>query len=90
MPTTQHLHNETEALPLKEPLALHASLLNQKAKLPENPLHTLTQQTTCPRQMKQTIFNKWNYPIININTDPQSINTDAVNRNLKTIHHYVR
>ena len=37
--------------------------------------------------MKQTIFANWNYPITNINTDPQSTNTDTVNRNLKTIHH---
>jgi len=82
----QHLHNETETLPLKEHLALHSSLLKEKATIPEHPLHTLIQQTTCPRQMKQVIFANWNYPIININTDPQSINTDTVNRNLKIIH----
>ena len=37
--------------------------------------------------MKQTIFNNWNYPIINVNTGPQPTNTDTVNHNLKTIHH---
>jgi len=84
---TQYLHDETETLPLTEHLRLHASQLKQKAALPTHPLHKLTQPTPRPRNMKQTIFNNWEYHTTNINTDPQTITKESNNQNLKTIHH---
>ena len=38
---TQHLHDETEVLPLKEHLKLHASQLKNKANHPKHPLNSL-------------------------------------------------
>jgi hypothetical protein len=40
----QHLHIETDILPLKEHLKLHASQLKQKSKLPSRPIHSLLKQ----------------------------------------------
>src|SRR6476661_4009815 len=41
----QHLHTETQVLPLSTHLKLHASQLRQKAQFPTHPLHSLTNQT---------------------------------------------
>ena len=58
-----HLHDETNILPLKEHLRLHGSQLRQKATDPDHPLHRLTEQPPPPRLMKKTIFNNNDYTI---------------------------
>jgi RNA polymerase subunit RPABC4/transcription elongation factor Spt4 len=84
---TQHLHKETKTLPLTNHLKLHASQLRQKSFLPAHPLHELTQQTTCPRRKKQTIFHDWNSKIVTLNNELTSpITSEIISQNLKTIH----
>ena len=39
---TQHLHDETNVLPIHQHLQLHASQIRQKAQHPTHPLHKLT------------------------------------------------
>ena len=46
---TQHLHDETHTLPIKEHLQLHASQIRQKLQHPTHPLHYITTQQTTPR-----------------------------------------
>src|SRR6478609_5210346 len=46
----QHLHTETEILPLRNHVKLHASQLRQKAQLSTHPLHPLTKQNQSCRQ----------------------------------------
>ena len=42
---TQHLHDETNVLPIHQHLQLHASQIRQKAQHPTHPLHNLTIHT---------------------------------------------
>jgi hypothetical protein len=79
-----HLHTETKVLPIPEHLKLHASQLKQKAQDTSHPLHNLTLQPSCNRYMKQTIFNN-NYTH-NIDTDPDTTDTESIKQNMKTIH----
>jgi hypothetical protein len=84
---SQHLHQETKTLPLDFHLKLHASQLRQKCLLPTHPLHNLTQQHTCPRNMKETIFHNWNNKTITTNNNSTLPPTaDSISQNMKTIH----
>ena len=46
---TQHLHDETNVLPIHQHLQLHASQIRQKAQHPTHPLHKLTIDPHTPR-----------------------------------------
>ena len=81
-----HLHDETQILPLDTHLRLHSSQARQKAQHPDHPLHYLTEQPDHPRLMKQTTLNNRNDYITRIDTDPDSIDDDQIKSNLKTIH----
>src|SRR5206468_3189791 len=82
----EHLHKETKTLPLPNHLKLHASQLRQKAQLPIHPLNDLTQQTNCPRKMKETIFQNWNRKTINIDNNLNPPTPESISNNIKTIH----
>ena len=82
---TTHLHNETHMLPIKQHFKLHASLLKQKSKLPNHPLHSLIHNDPPPRHMKNTIYNTNKYTY-NINTDTEDITEETIKENIKTIH----
>ena len=51
---TQHLHDDTHILPIKEHLQLHVSQIRQKLQHPTHPLHYITTQQTTLRRKKQT------------------------------------
>src|SRR6476469_4785043 len=59
----QHLQTETEILPLRHHLKLHASQLRQKAHLPTHPLHPRTKQNQSRGQKKPTIFENNSFTI---------------------------
>ena len=82
---TQHLHDETDILPLKEHITLHTSQLRQKAQHPSHPLHHLTQQRPHQRHKKQTAFDNINYTL-NRDTPPHLTTTETIKHNLKDIH----
>ena len=82
---TQHLHDDTHTLPIKEHLQLYASQIRQKSQDPTHLLHYITTQQTTPRRKKQTTHNTTDYSA-DIDTDPNSID-DAKNKtNMKHIH----
>ena len=84
--STQHLHEETSILPIKQHLALHASQPRQKAQHPEHTLFQLTLQPHQPRNMKQTIFHNTNYTT-NRDTTPDTTTTlQTVNNNMTLRH----
>ena len=80
--STQHLHEETSILPIKQHIKLHASQLRQKAQRPEHTPHQFTLQPRQPRDMKQTTFHNVNYT-----TDifPDTTN-ETVENNMIHIH----
>jgi hypothetical protein len=53
---TTHLHQETQTLPLKTHLILHANQLKTKSTNQHHPLHSLLNQPTPPRNKKETLF----------------------------------
>jgi hypothetical protein len=81
----QHLHDETQVLPLDLHLKLQASQLKQKAQLATHPLHKYTTQQRAARNMKQTIFHNNNYTT-NINNASTDITEQDIQRNIKSIH----
>ena len=83
---TQHLHDETQILPINQHLKLHASQLGQKAQNPDHPLHNLTQQPITPRHKKQTTFDNDNNYTINIDSQPNETTQTTIKQNIKTIH----
>jgi hypothetical protein len=83
---TQHLHDETLVLPIKNHLQLQASQLRQKSQKPSHPLHNLLQQQNPKRQIKNSIFQANNTYIHTIATDPTTVTTENIKQNLKTIH----
>jgi hypothetical protein len=84
----QHLHEESQILPIKEHLILHASQLRQQAQHPQHPLHHLTQQTPPNRYKKPTIFNN-NHYTINIDTAPDNTDNQTIKTNMKQIHTHI-
>ena len=81
----QHLHNETETLPLPLHLKLHASQLWHKSQLVTHPLHELNHQQIPPRSKKQTIFTDNCYHSLQAYTTPAT--NDTIKANLKHTHH---
>ena len=73
----QHLHDETNILPIQKHLKLHASQVRQKAKYPS---HNTTQ-----RLMNPTTFNNSRYTT-NIPTDPCTVTTANIKANMRGIH----
>ena len=68
----QHLHDETNILPIQRHLQLHASQIRQKAQYPSHPLYRYTTHNTSQRLMKPTTFNNSRYTT-NIPTDPCTV-----------------
>ena len=85
----QHLHNETNILPLNAHLKLHSSQLRQKSQHPTHPLHKFTVLTEKERHKKQTIFDNNNNYTVNINTKSDLICEDLIQSNLKLIHSHI-
>ena len=85
----QHLHNETNILPLNTHLKLHSSQLRQKSQHPTHPLHKFTVLTENERHKKQTIFDNNNNYTVNINTKSDLICEDLIQSNLKLIHSHI-
>ena len=81
----QHLHEESNILPLQQHLKLHASQLRQKAQLTEHTLHHMTTQTRSLRQQKPTTFDNNQYTT-NMDTPPQNTTGETIKTNMKTIH----
>ena len=82
---TQHLHDETNVLPIHQHLQLHASQIRQKAQHPTHPLHKLTIHPHTPRLKKQTTFNNTNYTT-NIDTHPDTVTQQQISVNSTQIH----
>ena len=85
---TQHLHNETNMLPIKEHYKLHASIQRQKAQEPSHPLHPYTHQNPPPRYKKQTIFQNRGFTH-NLDTNPNNTAQDTIKRNCADIHKHI-
>ena len=85
----QHLHNETNILPLSAHLKLHSSQLRQKSQHPTHPLHKFTVLTENERHKKQTIFDNNNNYTVNINMKSDLIYEDLIQSNLKLIHSHI-
>ena len=85
----QHLHNETNILPLSAHLKLHSSQLRQKSQHPTHPLHKFTVLTENERHKKQTIFDNNNNYTVNINMKSDLICEDLIQSNLKLIHSHI-
>ena len=82
----QHLHDETQILPIKQHLQLHASQLLQKSEHITHPLHHLTLQPPATRKQKQSIFHPDYQHITRIKTNKKDTQEDNIKKNLKTIH----
>ena len=85
----QHLHNETNILPLNAHLKLHSSQLRQKSQHPSHPIHKFTVLTENERHKKQTIFDNNNNYTVNINMKSDLICEDLIQSNLKLIHSHI-
>ena len=79
---TQHLHDETNVLPIHQHLQLHAAQIRQKA---QHPTHKLTIHPHSPRLKKQTTFNNINYTT-NIDTHPDTVTQQQISANSTQIH----
>ena len=82
---TQHLHDETNVLPIHQHLQLHASQIRQKAQHPTHPLHQLTIHPHTLRLKKQTTFNNINCTT-NIDTHPDTVTQQQISANSTQIH----
>ena len=81
----QHLHDETNILPIQKHLQLHASQVRQKAQYPSHPLYRYTTHNNPQRLMKPTTFNNSRYTT-NIPTDPCTVTTADIKANMRDIH----
>ena len=81
----QHLHDETNILPIQKHLQLHASQIRQKAQYPLHPLYKYTTHHNSQRLMKPTTFNNSRYTT-NIPTDPCTVTTADIKANMRDIH----
>ena len=81
----QHLHDETNILPIQKHLQLHASQVRQKAQYPSHPLYRYTTHNTSQRLKKPTTFNNSRYTT-NIPTDPCTVTTADIKANMRDIH----
>ena len=71
----QHLHDETNVLPIHQHLQLHVSQIRQKTQHPTHPLHKLTIHPHTPRLKKQTTF------YTNIDTHPDTVTQQQISAN---------
>jgi hypothetical protein len=79
-----HLHQETEELPVKEHLTLHANQLKTKALIQDHPLNNLHQQQLPRRKRKLSLFINENYNLHqNITVTP---NKENIEQALKDNH----
>ena len=81
----QHLHDETNILPIQKHLQLHASQVRQNAQYPSHPLYRYTTHNTSQRLMKPATFNNSRYTT-NIPTDPCTVTTADIKANMRDIH----
>ena len=83
----QHLHNETNILPLNTHLKLHSSQLRQKGQH----IHCTNSQFSQRMKdiKKQTIFDNNNNYTVNINMKSDLICEDLIQSNLKLIHSHI-
>jgi hypothetical protein len=81
----QHLHDETQILPLQQHLKLHASQVHQTAQLQTHPLYKLTKQQTPQRKMKNSIFQPNSNYITHIPTS-DNVTAKETEINKKLIH----
>ena len=81
----QHLHDETNILPIQKHLQLHASQVRQKAQYPSHPLYRYTTHNTSQRLMKPTTFNNSRYTT-NILIAPCTVTTADIKANMRDIH----
>ena len=81
----QHLHDETNILPIQKHLQLHVSQIRQKAQYPSHPLYKYTTYNNSQRLMKPTTFNNSRYTT-NIPTDPCTVTTADIKANMRDIH----
>ena len=81
----QHLHDETNILPIQKHLQLHASQIRQKAQYPSHPLYKYTTHKNSQRLMKPTTFNNSRYTTT-IPTDPCTVTTADIKANMRDIH----
>ena len=82
---TQHLHDETNVLPIHQHLQLHASQIQTESTTPTHPLHKLTIHPHTPRLKKQTTFNNTKYTT-NIDTHPDTVTQQQISVNSTQIH----
>ena len=82
----QHLHDETNILPIQKHLQLHASQVRQKALYPSHPLHRYTTHNTSQCLKKLTTFNNSDRYTTNIPTDPCTVTTADIKANMRNIH----
>jgi len=80
---TQHLHQETNILPIETHLRLHASQYRAKCQELNHPLNHLLTENPPPRKMKETIFNNTNYTT---NIPPNATTPDTIKQHMKTTH----
>ena len=78
----QHLHDETLTLTVHEHLQHHASQYKHKTQHPSQPHPTYFNTT---RHSYPTIFNNFRYTT-NIPTDPHTVTTTDIKRNMRHIH----
>ena len=81
----QHLHDETQALPLREHFKLHSSQIKQKAQHPCHPLHKLTKQKLHTKTYEANHYNNTNNTN-NTPTYPNTVTMADISANKKTIH----
>ena len=81
----QHLHDETNILPIQKHLQLHASQIRQKAQYPSHPLYKYSTHNNSQRLKKPTTFNNSRYTT-NIPTDPCTVTTADIKANMRDIH----
>ena len=81
----QHLHDETNILPIQKHLQLHASQVRQKAQHPSHPLHRYTTHNTTQQLMKPTTFNNLRYTTNNL-TDSSTLTIADIKANVCDIH----
>ena len=81
----QHLHDETNTLPMHKHLQLHASQVRHKAQNPPLSLYRYTTHYTSERLMKPSTLNNPRYTI-NITTDPCIVTTAEIKANMRDMH----
>ena len=77
----QHLHDETETLPLRQNTRIHSSILGNKSQHLNHLLCRVTLQYYTPRLMKETTYYNENFTS-NTSTDPTKTTADTIKENV--------